>query len=191
MDKILYKDSNGDLSCRSRDFYKIFPTLHAYEELDMTPDDIEKTLLAFSSFLMEMTGGRMSKTNYTVQAMVAEANDHFERVCNDCFDRQELAKVEEERDALKIDKLNLTAMVEQLENSYGQLQEINDRTFQSNLAMGEDLKVMKAERDALASIVKNLSACTFCKHVSKHVYDDPCNSCDEDHNYPEWEWKGV
>ena len=45
---------------------------------------------------MEMTGGRMSKTNYTVQAMVSEANDHFESVCDECSDRKALAEVEKE-----------------------------------------------------------------------------------------------
>ena len=86
MDRILYKEGNGDITCRSRDFDKVFPTLYAYEDLEMTPEDIEQTMLRFSSFLMEMTGGRMSKTNYTVQAMVAEAND---------YQQQELEEAEE------------------------------------------------------------------------------------------------
>lgn len=101
MDRILYKEANGDITCRSRDFDKVFPTLYAYEDLEMTPEDIEKTLLNFSSFLCEMTGGRMSKTNYTVQAMVDEANDHFESVCDECSDRQELAEIKKELEKVK------------------------------------------------------------------------------------------
>ena len=76
MDRLLYKEADGDITCRSRDFDKVFPTLYAYEELEMTPEEIENTLKNFSSFLMEMTGGQMSKTNYTVQAMVSVANDY-------------------------------------------------------------------------------------------------------------------
>lgn len=40
MDRILYKEANGDLTCRARDFDKVFPTLYAYEETGMTPDQI-------------------------------------------------------------------------------------------------------------------------------------------------------
>lgn len=67
----------------------------------------------------------------------------------------------------------------------------HDRLQDFEVDEAQELAKVKAELDALATIVKNLSACTHCKHVSKHVDDDPCNSCDEDHNYPEWEWKGV
>lgn len=80
---------------------QLYKALQRYEDLDMTPEDIEQQLTNFSSFLMEMTGGRMSKTNYTVQAMVSEANDHFESICNECFDRQELAKIEAAKPPIK------------------------------------------------------------------------------------------
>lgn len=40
MDRILYKEANGDLTCRARDFDKVFPTLYAYEETGMTPEQI-------------------------------------------------------------------------------------------------------------------------------------------------------
>lgn len=97
MEKLIHKDPvTGELSCNARDFDKLFPLLHAYEETGLTPEDIEQTMLRFSSFLMEMTGGRMSKTNYTVQAMVAEANDYQQRVCDECYDRKQLKKAEEE-----------------------------------------------------------------------------------------------
>lgn len=98
MDRILYKELNGDITCRARDFDKVFPALYAYEELEMTPEDIEQTMLRFSSFLMEMTGGRMSKTNYTVQAMVAEANDYQQQELDEI--EAELEKVKRERDAM-------------------------------------------------------------------------------------------
>ena len=58
---------------------QLYAELKLYEELEMTPEDVEQTMLRFSSFLMEMTGGRMSKTNYTVQAMVDEANDYQQK----------------------------------------------------------------------------------------------------------------
>lgn len=44
MDRILYKEADGDITCRSRDFDKVFPTLYAYEETGMTPEDILKMI---------------------------------------------------------------------------------------------------------------------------------------------------
>ena len=40
MERILYKEADGDITCRSRDFDKVFPTLYAYEETGMTPEQI-------------------------------------------------------------------------------------------------------------------------------------------------------
>lgn len=40
MDRILYKEADGDITCRSRDFDKVFPTLYAYEETGLTPEEI-------------------------------------------------------------------------------------------------------------------------------------------------------
>lgn len=38
MDRLIYKEADGDLTCRSRDFEKVFPTLYAYEETGLTPE---------------------------------------------------------------------------------------------------------------------------------------------------------
>lgn len=66
---------------------QLYDALKAYEDLEMTPEGIEQQLTNFSSFLMEMTGGRMSKTNYTVQAMVEQANDRLQQECDECKKR--------------------------------------------------------------------------------------------------------
>lgn len=106
-DKLLHLILNGPtINSVNKDALRhlvrqLYEALQRYEDLEMTPEDIEHQLTNFSSFLMEMTGGRMSKTNYTVQAMVSEANDHFESVCDECFDRQELAKIEAAKHPIK------------------------------------------------------------------------------------------
>ena len=41
MDRLIYKEADGDLTCRSRDFDKVFPTLYAYEETGLTPDQVK------------------------------------------------------------------------------------------------------------------------------------------------------
>ena len=40
MDRLIYKEADGDLTCRSRDFDKVFPTLYAYEESGLTPEKV-------------------------------------------------------------------------------------------------------------------------------------------------------
>lgn len=99
-DKLLHLILNGPtINSINKDTLRhlvrqLYTALKQYEELEMTPEAIENQLNNFSSFLMEMTGGRMSKTNYTVQAMVSEANDHFESVCDECSDRTALNRYE-------------------------------------------------------------------------------------------------
>ena len=58
--------------------------LAAYEDIELMPEEIVATLMNYISFLSEMTGGRMSKTNYTVKAMISAANDHFQSICDEC-----------------------------------------------------------------------------------------------------------
>lgn len=120
-DKLLHLILNGPtINSINKDTLRhlvrqLYTELKRYEDLEMTPEAIEQQLTNFSSFLMEMTGGRMSKTNYTVRAMVDEANDHFESVCDECSDRQRLAEVEKE---LAMVKAELNEAVQDLKE-YG------------------------------------------------------------------------
>ena len=133
--------------------------------------------------------------NY-LRMLCAAAADRIEQMAETIASAR---KIQAERDALKVDNLNLTAMVEQLENSYGQLQEINDRTFRSNQAMGEDLKVIKAEleqvkqeRVELLTSIRDHCGCDACKHEALEADDYPCAQCrgagGTDCN---WEWRGA
>jgi hypothetical protein len=54
MDRILYKEVNGDITCRSRDFEKIFPTLYAYEETGLTPDEIKELIANHNALVDEL-----------------------------------------------------------------------------------------------------------------------------------------
>ena len=72
----------------------------AIETLRLESDAQEMQLNEFSEFLCHMTGGLLSKTNYTAQAMISAAEDYQQRVCdNDCELRADLARVTAERDA--------------------------------------------------------------------------------------------
>lgn len=58
MDRLIYKEADGDLTCRSRDFDKVFPTLYAYEETVLTPDHVkvlDANLEAMKALAQELT----------------------------------------------------------------------------------------------------------------------------------------
>ena len=69
---------------------------------------MQKQLNEFSEFLCRMTGGLLSKTNYTAQVMATIAEDHQQKACRECNLqaeneklRAELEQVTQERDAVK------------------------------------------------------------------------------------------
>ena len=66
--------------------------LAAYEDIGLTPEEIIDMIYRFEAFLSAMTGGRMSKSNYTLDAMISAANEYQQSLCDECWDRSELAK---------------------------------------------------------------------------------------------------
>jgi len=115
MERLTYKlqNQNGEetgtvvYDCLSSDFSgpTAFPQtelekcalkkLAAYEDIGLTPEEITDMEYRFSSFLCEMTNNRLSKTNYTVEAMVSCADDCREQECEDCWERKELSRYQE------------------------------------------------------------------------------------------------
>lgn len=74
----------------------------AIETLRLESDAQEMQLNEFSEFLCHMTGGLLSKTNYTAQAMISAAEDYQQRVCdNDCELRAENEKLRAELEQVK------------------------------------------------------------------------------------------
>lgn len=76
-----------------------FPSWHDLEDPDATlladaadalstlqaeNEEMQKQLNIFSEFLCYMTGGLLSKTNYTAQEMVTAAEDYQQSVCDNC-----------------------------------------------------------------------------------------------------------
>ena len=73
----------------------------ALSTLQAENEEMQKKLNEFSEFLCHVTGGMLSKTNYTAQAMISAAEDYQQRVCdNYCDLRADLARVTAERDAV-------------------------------------------------------------------------------------------
>lgn len=48
-------------------------------------DDIEERL---SGLLIHVTGGLLSKTNYTLQGMTTAVDDYWQRCCDECEERR-------------------------------------------------------------------------------------------------------
>jgi hypothetical protein len=75
---------NGHSACMNR--------LAAYEDIGLSPEEITDTIYRFEAFLSAMTGNRMSKSNYTLDAMISAAEEYQQSLCDECWDRSELAK---------------------------------------------------------------------------------------------------
>ena len=59
-------------------------------------EEMQKQLNEFSEFLCYMTGGLLSKTNYTAQEMISAAEDYRQKVCGGCDLRAENEKLRAE-----------------------------------------------------------------------------------------------
>lgn len=82
----------------------------ALSTLQAENEEMQKQLNMFSEFLCYMTGGLLSKTNYTAQEMISAAEDYQQNVCGECDLRAEneklraeLEQVKRERDAIEQD----------------------------------------------------------------------------------------
>lgn len=64
-------------------------------------EEMQKQLNMFSEFLCYMTGGLLSKTNYTAQEMVTAAEDYQQKVCGECDLRDENEKLQGELERAK------------------------------------------------------------------------------------------
>ena len=113
MDRLIYKEADGDLTCRSRDFDKVFPTLYAYEETGFTPDDI-KELIANHNKLIDELLAKLEQAMKERDALAAELKDerhrHDRYVDFELAESGELRKVKEELNATKKERDRLAEL---------------------------------------------------------------------------------
>lgn len=98
-ERLTHRDSKGDVWIKDAahvdeqgQICMLSERLAQYEDIGLTPDEITDMIYRFEAFLCEMTGGRMSKSNYTLDAMISAANEYQQSLCDECWDRSELAK---------------------------------------------------------------------------------------------------
>ena len=73
----------------------------ALSTLQAENEEMQKQLNEFSEFLCHMTGGLLSKTNYTAQEMISTAEDYQQNVCGECDLRAENEKLRAELEQVK------------------------------------------------------------------------------------------
>lgn len=113
---------------RGFDTYSAYSKLAAYEDIGLSPDEITDMIYRFEAFLCAMTGGRMSKSNYTLDAMISAANDYQQSLCDGCWDRSELAKYYE----LEHEKRLVVLPCKVGDNVYFLLQELDGEWYVSS-----------------------------------------------------------
>ena len=132
----------------------------ALSSLQGENEEMQKQLNMFSEFLCYMTGGLLSKTNYTAQEMVTAAEDYQQKVCGECDLRVENEKL----------------LAENIR--WGQVASEQDKHLDK---LRVELEQVKAERDAA---VEDLSGqCEYC------LKRDECVSRKGPH-WSCWEWRG-
>lgn len=126
--------------------------------------EMQKQLNEFSEFLCYMTGGLLSKTNYTAQEMISAAEDYQQKVCGECDLRAENEKLRAELDDLRIQW-----------DMYGGDVGIT--------AVYKELEQVKRERDAAVSWAQKYTEsidrpCVACKHnTGDYVCTAICGNC--------------
>lgn len=109
IERLKSKDFERDYDCTPFEcgvFGLLDDAATALSTLQAENEEMQKQLNEFSEFLCHMTGGLLSKTNYTAQEMISAAEDYQQKVCGECDLRAEnenlraeLEQVKRERDA--------------------------------------------------------------------------------------------
>lgn len=85
MDRLTIRNSDGSVSQPTNStFEEVFNRLAEYEDIGLSPEEIEVRLGRFSAFLYYATKGKMIATNHSLKAMMSYADAW----CNECEDRQ-------------------------------------------------------------------------------------------------------
>ena len=77
------------------DYFDALERLAQYEDIGLSPDEIEEQLTTYSAVLCDVTNNRMSKTNYTLEAIRSVISDAQAEDCDRCDNTEQLKRYEE------------------------------------------------------------------------------------------------
>lgn len=134
--------------------------------------EMQKQLNEFSEFLCHMTGGMLSKTNYTAQEMISAADDYTQKVCGEYDLRAEnirwgqvasaqnkqLDELQAENENLRAESEEAIKLIKEREVFHKKTLETADKAIVQSIEFLDDMKRMKQDLDeAVAELeqVKN------------------------------------
>lgn len=161
IEKLIERLRNNNIENNCHDCalgYYAFEAATALSTLQTENEEMQKQLNMFSEFLCHMTGGLLSKTNYTAQEMISAAEDYQQKVCWECDLRAENDQLRAE---LEYEKEHANAYYEEC----GQWEA-------ENTQLKEKLEALKQDRDAIEQDFR-----AFAKQWWEEDSGFPCRWC--------------
>lgn len=200
-----------------------FPSWHDLEDPDATlltdaadalstlqaeNAEMQKRLNESSEFLCYMTGGLLSKTNYTAQEMISAAEDYQQKGCGECDLRVEnirwgqvaseqdkaVERLQEENEKLRNSRDRWRKCAEEFSAGVNQKDDEHERLQAENEKLRAELERVKEERDAVVESIPH--ECKTCVYHTvffngctlDHDCTNPDGGCSN--NYDRWRWRG-
>lgn len=106
IEKLIEQLRNEAVTFRPNSFAQtmLLDAATALSTLQAENEEMQKHLNEFSEFLCHMTGGLLSKTNYTAQEMIFAAEDYQQNVCGECDLRAENEKLRAELEQVRAER---------------------------------------------------------------------------------------
>ena len=146
----------------------------ALSTLQAENEEMQKQLNMFSEFLCYMTGGLLSKTNYTAQEMVTAAEDYQQKVCGECDLRAENEKLGSELEQVK---RVLAMMWYAYENKDGEA----PHEYEIEARRAAD-KVLGPWAECMPKYLRNSQESSLCDTCA-HPFDEVCKGFSDGNRY--------
>ena len=162
MDRLIYKEADGDLTCRSRDFDKVFPTLYAYEETGLTPEQAK----ALSDNLEAL-----KEVAHDLSDTLKQARTELESV------KKEIAGKDLQIQLMAEARNNALAERDALAAELKEEMYRHDRYVDFELDEAEVLRNVKANLEWAIKYLREGGGCAGCKYEDMQETEEPCAHC--------------
>lgn len=143
--------------------------------------EIQKQLNEFSEFLCYITGGLLSKTNYTAPEMITTAEYYQQKRCDECN--------------LRAENIRWCQVASEQDKAVEHLQEENEKLRAELEQVEKYIRIVEFQRNA--AIDQLHGYCPFCTHYTPNHNEGPCRTCKHEYYHllnneslDNWEWCG-